>query len=205
MTAEQRESWGRRIGFGANPALVIVDFSRAFTESNRPLGSDVSSEIVATNRLLDAAHRAALPIIFTVIAYTEPNFEDAGMWLAKVGGQDDLRAGSDGVAIDPRLDCRPGDSILAKKYASGFFGTDLASRLQVGRVDTILLAGCSTSGCVRATAVDAIQSGFRPMVVKEAVADRWNQAHEQALRDLDAKYADVVALDEAVRYLGQER
>ena len=109
-----------------------------------------------------------------------------------------LRAGTDGVALDARLERGPRDSILVKKYASCFFGTDLASRLTSRRIDTLVLAGCTTSGCVRATAVDALQHGFRPIVVKEAVGDRSRRAHEQSLFDLQAKYADVVSLDETL-------
>ena len=129
MGEMQAPVWGRRIGFGQSPALVVVDFSRAFTEPSRPLGSDVEEQISVTNRLLDRAHRNGVPVFFTVIAYSEPNFEDAGMWLSKVGGQEDLRAGSDGVEIDPRLSQGKTDEVIVKKYASAFFQTDLAERL----------------------------------------------------------------------------
>ena len=105
------------------------------------------------------------------------------------------------VEIDPRLDFRQSDSLLVKKYASCFFGTDLISRLLSRRVDTVIIVGCTTSGCVRATAVDAVQTGLRPMVVREAVGDRSAAAHEQSLFDLDAKYADVVSLDETLQHL----
>ena len=96
------------------------------------------------------------------------------------------------MEVDTRLDMRPTDSLLVKKYASCFFGTDLVPRLMNQRVDTLIITGCTTSGCVRATAVDAVQNGFRPMVVREAVGDRSAAAHEQSLFDLNAKYADVV-------------
>lgn len=189
--------WGRRIGFGQSPALIVVDFSRAFTEANRPLGSVVDAQIDVTNRLLNQAHHNHVPVFFTVIAYSEPNFEDAGMWLSKVGGQADLRAGNDGVEVDPRLNREETDTVVVKNYASAFFQTDLAEQLHKKSVDTVFIVGCSTSGCVRATAVDAIQLGFRPMVVREGVADRWARAHQQALEDLEAKYADVVTEEEA--------
>ena len=112
-----------------------------------------------------------------------------------------LKAGTDGVEVDPRLDVRPTDSLLVKKYASCFFGTDLVARLMSRQVDTLIITGCTTSGCVRATAVDAVQTGLRPMVVREAVGDRSAAAHEQSLFDLNAKYADVVSLDETLQYL----
>ena len=96
---------------------------------------------------------------------------------------------------------QPNDILLVKKYASCFFGTDLVPRLNSRRIDTLIITGCTTSGCVRATAVDAVQNGFRPMVVREAVGDRSKAAHEQSLFDLNAKYADVVSLDETLHYL----
>ena len=112
-----------------------------------------------------------------------------------------MKAGTPAVEVDQRLDMRPTDSLLVKKYASCFFGTDLVPRLMNQRVDTLIITGCTTSGCVRATAVDAVQSGFRPMVVREAVGDRSAAAHEQSLFDLNAKYADVVGLDETLQYM----
>ena len=105
------------------------------------------------------------------------------------------------MKVDPRLDRRSDDSLLVKRYASCFFGTDLVPRLTSRHVDTLVITGCTTSGCVRATAVDAVQNGFRPMVVREAVGDRSVAAHEQSLFDLNAKYADVVSLDETLHYL----
>ena len=107
--------------------------------------------------------------------------------------------------LDPRLDFRKTDSLLVKKYASCFFGTDLVSRLLVRQVDTLIITGCTTSGCVRASAVDACQIGFRPMVVREAVGDRSQAAHDQSLFDLNAKYADVVSLAETLQYLNALR
>ncbi len=203
MTENISETWGRRVGFGSSPALVIVDFTVAFTDPARTLGSNVSSAIAATNELLDASVGFRGPVFYTAIAYSEPDFADAGKWLSKVGGQEDLRFGSDGVEIDKRLNQKGDDSVIIKKYASAFFGTDLLSRLTSRNIDTLIITGCSTSGCVRATAVDAIQYGFRPIVVREAVADRWAGAHEQALSDLDAKYADVVSVQEARSYLAR--
>jgi nicotinamidase-related amidase len=135
------------------------------------------------------------------VTYDEPDIQDAGIWALKQKGARTLTAGSEAVKVDPRLDRRPADLLLVKKYASCFFGTDLVPRLNARRIDTLILTGCTTSGCVRATAVDAVQNGFRPMVVREAVGDRSVAAHEQSLFDLNAKYADVVSLDETLQYL----
>lgn len=112
-------------------------------------------------------------------------------------------AGSHGVQIDERLQFGPSDSLLVKKYASCFFGTDLVPRLLARGIDTLIIAGCTISGCVRATAVDACQTGFRPMIVREAVGDRSEAAHVQSLFDLDAKYGDVVTLNDTLSYLCQ--
>ena len=129
------------------------------------------------------------------------DLKDAGIWALKQKGVVTLKGDSDGVEIDPRLGFQATDSLLVKKYASCFFGTDLVPRLLSQRVDTLIIVGCTTSGCVRATAVDAVQTGLRPMVVREAVGDRSVAAHEQSLFDLNAKYADVVSLEETLQYL----
>ena len=201
MAQEGSDTWGRTIGFGGRPAILVVDLTRAFTEPSRPLGSDVSSTIAVANEILRAADYARVPAIFTAIAYDSLTFEDAGLWIAKVGGQDDLLVGGDGVEIDSRLHRTDTDELLIKKYASCFFGTELADHLRSRRVDTVILLGCSTSGCVRATAVDAIQYGFRPIVVRQGVCDRWPEAHEQSLKDMHAKYADVLDSDQVLTYL----
>lgn len=193
--------FGQQIGFGERPALLVIDLVKAFTDPERPLGADLDAQIAASNRLIDAAHDRGVPVIFSTVRYDDPNLGDAGIWALKQKGTASLLASGDGPELDGRLQYRPTDSILAKKYASCFFGTDLVPRLLARRVDTLILAGCTSSGCVRASAVDACQTGFRPMVVREAVGDRSAAAHAQSLFDLDAKYADVVSLDETLRYL----
>lgn len=140
-------------------------------------------------------------MIFSTVSYEDENLRDAGIFGMKQKGSSTLRVGTEGVRIDSRLESRATDSLLVKKYASCFFGTDLVSRLLVRGVDTLIITGCTTSGCVRASAVDACQMGFRPMVVREAVGDRSQSAHEQSLFDLNAKYADVVSLEETLQYL----
>ena len=197
--------FGVTLGFGERPALLVVDMLRAFTDPARPLGASLDAEIAATSRLLACARATGVPVFFSVVRYEANDLADAGLWAIKVKGSTSLRAGTDGVEIDPRLEPRSTESIVVKKYASCFFGTDLLSRLVNRRIDTLVLAGCTTSGCVRATAVDALQNGFRPMVVREAVGDRSRAAHDQSLFDLQAKYADVVALDDALAHLGAPR
>ena len=147
------------------------------------------------------AHERNIPVIFSTVIYNDHDLKDAGLWAIKMKGTLTSRPAPTRSKVDPRLDMRPTDSLLVKKYASCFFGTDLVPRLMNQRVDTLIITGCTTSGCVRATAVDAVQSGFRPMVVREAVGDRSAAAHEQSLFDLNAKYADVVGLDETLQYM----
>jgi nicotinamidase-related amidase len=189
------------MGFGRRPALIVIDFTNGFTDPSLPLGSVSDQEISQANRLLDAAHSAGLPVFFTTIQYDNDSLADAGLWARKIGGLNSLVADSRAVAQDSRLHRAAGDALIVKKYASSFFGTDLCSRLQVRQIDTLLIAGTSTSGCVRATAVDACQLGFRPMVVREAVADRSAAAHGQALTDIETKYGDVVGIQAALDYI----
>jgi maleamate amidohydrolase len=197
--------FGRPIGFGARPAIVVVDFINGFTDPALPYGSVLDQEIKATARLLDAAReRGDVPIVFIVTAYEFDDFRDAGLWKTKQAGITSLRAGTSAVEIDPRMSWRPGNEHrISKKFASAFFGTDLVSRLNGLSVDTILLAGCATSGCVRATAVDGLQNGYRVQVVRETVGDRDRVAHDRSLIEMDAKYADIISLDDAVSYLAE--
>jgi len=197
---EQR-GFARRVGFGKRPALLIVDFIVAFTDLSSPLAANYETEVEATRRLLVAAREKGIPIFFTTVEYEE-DFRDAGVFIKKIPSLSVLRKGSRMTAIDERLAPRPGEHVIVKKYASAFFGTPLASTLTAIGCDTVLIAGCTTSGCVRASAVDSCQYGFRTIVVREAVGDRAPGPHEANLFDIDAKYGDVVSLDEALEYLG---
>jgi maleamate amidohydrolase len=202
----KEKGFGLNIGFGKRPALIVIDLTPAFTDYSNPkmlLASNLETQIAANNRLLEAAHAGKIPVIFTNVAYDDDDFRDAGAWALKQKGLETLKAGTPGVEIDPNLDFQKskGDMLLTKKYASAFFGTDLVSRLVSLGVDTVILTGCSTSGCVRATAVDGISYGFRPVVVKEAVGDRSQTAHDQSLFDLQAKYAEVVSVEDVLEYL----
>jgi maleamate amidohydrolase len=201
----QQRGFGQKLGFGKRPALLIVDMVKAFTNPQMPLGAKLDTQIEGIQLLLRAAHDRGVPVIFSTVSYEDENLMDAGVFGMKQKGSSTLRVGTEGVRIDSRLDFRSTDSLLVKKYASCFFGTDLVSRLLVRGVDTLIITGCTTSGCVRASAVDACQTGFRPMVVREAVGDRSQSAHDQSLFDLNAKYADVVSLEETLQYLNTFR
>ncbi|HEY6330129.1 MAG TPA: N-carbamoylsarcosine amidohydrolase [Blastocatellia bacterium] len=196
----RQRGFSNRVGFGSSPALLIIDFIRAFTDPSSPLSSNLDREVEATARLLEAARKKGAAIFFTTVAY-DKGFADAGVFIKKVPSLRVLEAGSPMVEIDERLSPREREHVLVKKYASAFFGTTLASTLVSNRIDTIIIAGCTTSGCVRATAVDGCQHGFRTMVVREAVGDRAEGPHAANLFDIDAKYGDVVSLDETLNYL----
>ena len=189
------KGFGMTMGFGERPVLIVIDLTNAFTDASTLLGSNLDSQVEQTNRLLDAAHENSIPVIFTTLYYEDSNLRDAGLWAKKTRGVQLLRAGTRMVELDARLHRGPGDALMMKKYSSSFFGTDLVSQLTTHAADTLVIAGCSTSGCVRATAVDSSQYGFRPMIVREAVGDRSMAAHRQSLFDLHSRIGDVVSVE----------
>lgn len=196
----ERRGFGRQLGFGDSPAIVVIDFIRAFTDPSYDIGSDLDKEVAATSRLLQCARSINIDVIFTTTAYHEGDHE-ARFFHTKVPALRDLRLGSRAVEVDARLGLLATETLLVKKFASAFFGTALHSQLTASRVDTLLITGCTTSGCVRATAVDALQYGFRPIVILDCVGDRAEAPHEANLFDIESKYGDVVGLDEALAYL----
>lgn len=197
-----RAGFGAPVPRGPRPALVVVDLTRGFTEPAFPSGADLTAEVTATARLVVAARRAGFPVIYTAISYTPAEADgDVVAWLRKAPGMRALREGSEAIALDPRLERGDGDHLILKKGASAFHGTGLAALLTGLGADTVLVCGATTSGCVRATAVDAVQSGFNTLVVGDACGDRARGPHDAALFDLQAKYADVVAIEDALAYL----
>jgi maleamate amidohydrolase len=188
---------GNRVGWGERPAVIVVDFTNGFTDPSYPVGADVSAALAETLRVLDAARAGRLPVFFTSIAYDDPE-RDGGHWMRKVPALKVLRSGTEAVEVDPRLQRRPSEPLIFKRFTSSFFGTDLASRLQFLRVDTLIVCGASTSGCIRATVVDGVQLGFRCIVPETAVADRADAPHRANLFDISAKYADVLPLNEVL-------
>ena len=195
---------GHRLGFGKKPALIVVDFQLGFTVPEQsPLAGNLDVEVAATNELIAAARKKDIPVIFTVVGYDPHRQDDAGLWPEKAPSLRMLTIGSDLVKLDPRLNHEPGDLVITKKYASGFFGTYLASTLTMQSVDTAIVTGCTTSGCVRATVMDALANGFRPIVPIECVGDRAQEPHQANLFDIGAKYGDVMPLQEVLAYLEQ--
>lgn len=180
----------------------MVDLMRGFTDPASALGSDLSDEVNATRRVLDAARDAARPVFFTAIAY-DPQLTDTGPWTLKMPRLSDLVYESPLVEIDARLGRRPDEALVIKKGASAFFGTTLLTLLMAAGCDALVLCGATTGGCVRATAVDAIQHGLPAVVPRQCVGDRTPQWHERNLNDIDAKYADVIDIADALTYLAR--
>jgi nicotinamidase-related amidase len=187
---------------GIQPAVIVVDFCRGFTDPACPLGADMDETLARTRQLLDAARRRKVPIVFTTIAYDDAT-RAATAWLRKVPSLAELAVGSPWVEIDPRLGRLSREPVVAKTGASAFFGTALHAMLVAGRIDTVLVTGATTSGCVRATVVDAVQNGFSTFVVTDCVADRSAGPHEANLFDMTAKYADPLTAEEVMGYLTQ--
>lgn len=192
-------------GFGApaqrgrRPALVVVDFTRAFTQPAFPTGADMSAEVLRTAALAEIARSSGLPVLFTAIEYTSGC--EGRVWHQKAPGMASLTRGSAGVELDPRLGRLPADPIVTKHGPSAFFGTGLAPLLVGLGVDTVVMCGATTSGCVRASVVDAVQYSFPVLVPRECVADRAPGPHQASLFDMQAKYADVISADDAASYL----
>ncbi len=190
-----------RIGFGERPAIVVVDFVNAYTAPDSPLfAEDVVAAVANTAPLLALAREHGVPVVFTRVLYND-NGTDGGVFVHKVPVLRRFVAGEPLTQIDAALTPQAEDLVIVKQYASAFFGTCLASTLVARGVDTLIVTGCSTSGCVRATAVDGMQYGFRVIVPRECVGDRAAEPHEANLFDIDSKYGDVVGVDQVVDYV----
>lgn len=182
-----------RLAFGARPALLVVDVVMAYLTPGAPLYDPVFAvALTVIERLVAAARAARVPVIFTNVVY-QPGGADGGLFYRKVPALQAFQRGSPAGAFPPSLQPRGDETVVSKQYASAFFGTSLAATLTAARIDTVIVTGFSTSGCIRATALDALQHGFVPFVVRDACADRHPAPHEANLTDLQAKYAEVVS------------
>jgi len=183
-------------GMGQRPALIVVDVVVGFTDPACPLGSEADDVVQANVELINAFHQAQMPVVLTTVVYH--NEEQASVFRARVPALNLLTPDSQWVQFDPRLPIVETDLQLEKRHASSFHGTDLDNWLRNNQVGTVVVTGLTTSGCVRATAVDGLQNNYRVLVPREACGDRDEQAHEANLYDLNAKYADVVSLREVL-------
>jgi maleamate amidohydrolase len=198
--ANYRGVFDTSLGFGERPAVLVIDFVRAYTTAGAPFfGQGVVDAVEHSVALLAAARSAGVPVIYTRVVYHSSGI-DGGLFIRKVPA---LRLFVDGEPlgeIDPRIPPHPDELVIAKQYPSCFFGTSLGSTLQTMRIDSLVIIGCSTSGCVRAAAVDGIQYGYRIVVPRECVGDRHDAPHDAALFDINAKYGDVRAKADVIAW-----
>ena len=194
--------FGARVGFGRSPALLIIDCNHGCADSSvSPMGIAMDAEIQNIRRLLDGARAKGLPVVHTTVVYTEEQFRDGGWFIKKIPSLEVLRPGSKEAQIVPALAPRSGELVIEKRFPSGFYGTNLHSYLTRCEVDTVIVTGNSTSGCVRATVVDAVSAGFRVIIPRQCVADRVPLSHAVNLFDMDSKYGDVMDVDDVLTHL----
>jgi maleamate amidohydrolase len=190
---------GQSQGLGKRPALVLVDMTRGFTDPACPLGSPVDGVVAACRTLLDVFRAKQLPVFFTTVVYHDGR--QARVFRNRLPALNVLTPDSEWVRVDRRLTPRAEETVIEKQWASGFYQSRLLQELKKHEVDSLVIAGLTTSGCVRATVVDGIQHDYPVVVVREAVGDRNPQAHAASLFDLGAKYADVLKLNEVKKLI----
>ena len=190
-----RAGFSGTLGWGHSPAVIVIDVCRAYVEPTSPLYAGVEDAVAASARLVDVARSAGVPVVFTRVEF-EPGGADGGLFYEKVPALACFDRGNPLADWCDPLGPRPipGEVVVTKQYASAFFGTSLAATLTARGIDTLVICGLSTSGCVRATGVDSVQHGFRPLIVSDACGDRAPGPHDASLFDLGAKYADIVTL-----------
>lgn len=196
----QAAGFGGELSPGRRPALLLVDMVRAYLDPACPLYAAAEGTVAPARAVLDAARQAGIPIAYTQVRYA-PDGRDGGLFIRKVRPLELFAGATELGEVTPELAPRDGEIVVVKQYASAFFGTSLAATLTAARVDTVIVMGYSTSGCVRASAVDALQHGFVPIVVSDAVGDRRPEPHQANLFDLAAKYAEVWDSTAVIRYL----
>ena len=201
MSGPHGSAFSGRVGWGERPAVLVIDLVRAYTEPGGPFElPEPGPAVTAAQKLVAAGRTAGHPVLWTAVRYT-PGLADGGLFARKVPALACFAEDAEGNWGDLTLEPEAGEVVVVKQYASAFFGTSLAATLHAAGTDTVVLAGVSTSGCVRATAMDALNSGLHPQVVRQACADRTPALHDNNLADLDAKYADVIDLPEALARL----
>jgi maleamate amidohydrolase len=200
LSANYSNAFDGHLPFGKRPALIIIDVVMAYFDKASPLYAGVEDALASNERVLVAARKAGIPIIFTNVEYS-PGGAEGGVFYRKVPALKLFERGSPMGAFPPSLQPQEGEVVLTKHYASAFFGTSLTSLLSSQGIDTLLITGLSTSGCVRATTLDACQSGFLPFVIRDACGDRHAAPHEANLFDLQAKYAEVISEEQALAHL----
>lgn len=194
LAENYRGAFDGSLGFGRSPALILIDFVQAYFDENCPLFAGVDAELASALRIRDAARRADMPVIYTNVEYQDGG-KDGGVFYRKVPALEAFVAGNPLGHWPEGLEPAADELVVTKQYPSAFFGTSLAATLTANGIDTLIITGLTTSGCIRATCIDTVSNGFIPIVVSDACGDRHSAPHEANLFDMNAKYADVV--DEA--------
>ena len=188
-------------GLGKHPALLLVDIINSFTDPDCPLGSEAGDVVEANRQLLHVFREKQLPVVFTTVVYHDES--QARVFRDRIPALDILEPGTHWVEVDPRLKPRSDELVIEKQWASGFFKTCLDEYLKEQGVDSLVITGLTTSGCVRATAVDGLQHDYKVVIPAQAVGDRNQDAHRANLFDLNAKYADVLDLNSVLEMIGK--
>lgn len=192
--------YGNKIGYGKKPALILIDFVEAYYDKSCPLYADVEAPLESALRIVEEARKAGVLVIYTNVVFHKSGI-NGGRFFEKALPLKYLVEGSPMGAWAGNLSPREDELVISKQYPSAFFGTSLASTLTAAGVDSVILTGLTTSGCVRASCVDAVSSGFIPIVVEDACGDRHEAPHKANLFDMNAKYADVVSESDIIAYL----
>ena len=203
----RQRGFGGRVGFGSSPALVVIDMAKAWIDPGAPIGSEnVETIVQPIVRVLRAAREARIPVFFTTMAFDPGGREfegPVGRKLLHMSERDSMPRGSASVELDPRLERRDDEVVIEKQRASAFWGTAFGAHLVSRRIDTLIITGCSTSGCVRGTTESAHNENYHTIVVSDAVGDRHDLAHQCNLIDIDLRYGDVVHSDEVIGHLSK--
>ena len=196
----QSQGFGNSSGFGARPALLVIDFVNGFNDEEQFGGGNIGAAIEKTKTLLAICRASRIPVAFTRVVYAADG-SDAGVFTLKVPSLTSLTEGSDGAQIVPQLTPLAGEYVLTKTQPSAFFGTDFTGWLTLNGIDTVLVTGCTTSGCVRASVVDAMSHNYHTIVVTDCVGDRALGPHEANLFDMGQKYADLMTCADLIAKL----
>ncbi len=200
LTENYRGAFDGSLGFGKAPALILVDFVEAYFSTDSPLYAGVDDALSSALRIREAARSAGIPVVYTNVVYKEGG-ADGGVFYRKVPALEVFVAGNPMGNWPAGLEPADDELVISKQYPSAFFGTSLTDTLTASEIDTLIITGVTTSGCVRATCVDAMSHGFAPIVVADACGDRHEAPHDANLFDMNAKYADVVDEAAVVAYL----
>lgn len=200
LVANYKKAYGNKIGFGKSPALLLVDFVQAYFDPECELYSEVEDTLASALRLVEVARTANIPVIYTNVVYQAQGL-DGGVFFKKAKPLHNMLAGNPMGEWPEGLQPAENELVISKQYPSAFFGTSLSSTLTAAGIDTLLITGVTTSGCIRASCIDSCSYGFRTIIVEEACGDRHDDPHQANLFDMNAKYADVVSEKETAEYI----